>query len=180
MYRGGILQVLLESFTKGPGGFPYIFIITGKVTKLEAIYGSTFADHEIFVLGGDQQVFDGAITFEVGLYTIPPKDPFKTFAETLGVWYDYVTPGFNFIGRGLGTCGVLAVSPITDLTGRPSKSFFHLIQSPYGVVTIVKSFPEMLHLFLQELRIATDCFGPIGEGTDDTIFGWEMMVTVPL
>ena len=28
----------------------------------------------VFVLGGDQQDFDGAITFEVGLYTIPPTD----------------------------------------------------------------------------------------------------------
>ena len=28
----------------------------------------------------------------------------------------------------------------------------------------------MLHLFLEELRIAKDCFGPMGEGTHDTIF----------
>ena len=27
----------------------------------------------------------------MGLYTIPPTDPFNAFAETLGVWYDYVT-----------------------------------------------------------------------------------------
>ena len=54
MYRGGILQVLFESFSKGPGCFPYVFIITGKVATLEPIYGPTFADHGIFVLGGDQ------------------------------------------------------------------------------------------------------------------------------
>ena len=42
MYRGGILQVLLESFTKGPRGFPYVFIIAEKVTTLEPIYGPTF------------------------------------------------------------------------------------------------------------------------------------------
>ena len=29
----------------------------------------------------------------------------------------------------------------------------------------------MLHLFLQELRIVTDCLGPMGEGTNDTVFG---------
>ena len=29
----------------------------------------------------------------------------------------------------------------------------------------------MLQFFLQELRIATCCFGPMGEGTADTIFG---------
>ena len=50
MYRGGILQVLLESFTKSPGGFSYVFIISGKVTKLELIYGPTFVGHRIFVL----------------------------------------------------------------------------------------------------------------------------------
>ena len=54
MYRGEILQVLLESFTKGPGGFPYVFIIAGKVITLEPIYGPTFVGHGIFVLGGDQ------------------------------------------------------------------------------------------------------------------------------
>ena len=53
MYRGGILQVLLESFSKGPGSFPYVSIITGKVTTLEPVYGPTFVDHGIFVPGGD-------------------------------------------------------------------------------------------------------------------------------
>ena len=43
--------MFFESFTKGPGGFPYIFIITGEVTTLEPIYGPTFADHRVFVLG---------------------------------------------------------------------------------------------------------------------------------
>ena len=54
MYRGGILQVLFEFFSKGPGGLPYVFIITGKVTTLELIYGPTFAEHGVFVLWGDQ------------------------------------------------------------------------------------------------------------------------------
>ena len=107
----------------------------------------------------------------MGLYTIPPTDPFSAFAKTLSVWYDYVTLGFNFIGSGLGASSALAVSPIIDLTGRPNKSFLHLVQSPFGVDTIGKSFPETLHLFLQELRIATDCSGPTGEGPSGTIFG---------
>ena len=51
MYEGGILQVLLEFSTKGPGGFLYVFIITGKVTTLEPIYCPTFVGHGIFVLG---------------------------------------------------------------------------------------------------------------------------------
>ena len=107
-------------------------------------------------------------------------DPFNAFAETLSVCYDYVTLGLNFIGSGLGACSALAVSPITDLIGWPSKSFLHLVQSPFGIATICKSFPEMLHFCLEEFRIAPDCFGPMGKGTNDTIFGWEMMVTVPL
>ena len=130
MYRGGLLKVLFESFTKGPRGFPYVFIITGKVTTLESVYGPTFVNHGVFVLEGDQKVFDDAITFEVGLYTIPPSDLFNAFAETLGVRYYYMTPSFNFIGNRLGACGALALSPTIDLTGRPGK-FLHLVQSPF-------------------------------------------------
>ena len=33
----------------------------------------------------------------MGLYTIPPTDPFNAFAEMLGVWYDYVNLGFNVL-----------------------------------------------------------------------------------
>ena len=36
----GVLQVLFVSFTKGPGGFPYIFIITREVTTMEPILWS--------------------------------------------------------------------------------------------------------------------------------------------
>ena len=53
MYRVGILKMLFESFNKDPSGFPYIFIIAGKVTTLEPIYDPTFVDYEVFVLGGD-------------------------------------------------------------------------------------------------------------------------------
>ena len=35
-----------------------------------------------------------AITFEVGLYTIPPTNIFNAFTETLGVRYFYMTLGF--------------------------------------------------------------------------------------
>ena len=52
IYRGGFLKVLFESFSKGPRGFPYVFIITGKATALEPVYGPTFVDHGVFVLGG--------------------------------------------------------------------------------------------------------------------------------
>ena len=54
MYRRGILQVFFESFTKGPGGFSYVFMITGKVTTLKPVYGPTFVGHGVFGLGIDQ------------------------------------------------------------------------------------------------------------------------------
>ena len=54
MYVGGFLKVLFESFSKGPRGFPYVFIIAGKVTTLEPVYCPTFVDHGVIVLGGDQ------------------------------------------------------------------------------------------------------------------------------
>ena len=52
--------MLFVSFTKGPGGFPYVFIIAGKIATLIPIDGITLGDHGVFVLGGDQEVFDGA------------------------------------------------------------------------------------------------------------------------
>ena len=84
------------SFTKGPGGFPYVFIITSEVPTLIPIDGITLGDHGVFVLGGDQEVFDGAATFEVSLDTIPTTDLFDTFTKTLCVGYDYVPLTLNF------------------------------------------------------------------------------------
>ena len=39
IYRGGFLKVLFESFPKGPRGYAYVFIIAGKITALEPVYG---------------------------------------------------------------------------------------------------------------------------------------------
>ena len=54
LYRRGFIQELLESFSKGTRGFPYIFIITCKVPTLESIDGPTFVSNGVLVLGGDQ------------------------------------------------------------------------------------------------------------------------------
>ena len=54
MHGARILQVFFESFTKGPGSFPYVFIISGKVTTLEPVYGPTFVEYGVFVLEGYQ------------------------------------------------------------------------------------------------------------------------------
>ena len=52
MYRGEVLQVLFESFTKGPRGFPYVFIIAGRVTTLEPVYGPILLTTGSLSLGG--------------------------------------------------------------------------------------------------------------------------------
>ena len=44
--------MLLESFSKGPRGFSYIFITACKVPTLEMIDGPTFVSHGVPVLGG--------------------------------------------------------------------------------------------------------------------------------
>ena len=69
----GVLRVLFVSFTKGPGGFLYVFIMTCEVPTLIPIDGITLGDHGVFVLRADQKVFDGAATFEVSLDTIPTR-----------------------------------------------------------------------------------------------------------
>ena len=146
--------MLFVSFTKGPGGFPYVFIITGKVTTLIPIDGITLGDHGVFVLGGDQEVLYGATTYEVSLDPIPATDLFDTFTKTLCVGYDYVTLTLNFSGGSRGTVSTLVVSPINGLTGRPVKSFLHLVQSPLGILELSESFPEVFFFLFEPLRIA--------------------------
>ena len=113
--RGG-LQVLFVSFTKGPGGFPYVLIITTLVPTLIPIDGTTLVDHRVFVLRGDQQVFDGFATLEVSLDATPTTDLFDTFTKILCV--GYVLFVFHFLVGSLGIIG----APISHLPGRPVKS----------------------------------------------------------
>ena len=99
------------SFTKGHGGFPYVFIITCHAPTLIPVDGITLGDHGVFVLGGDQEVFDGVATFEVHLDTIPTTDLFDTFTKTLCVGYNYMTLTLNFFSGSRGTIGTLVVNP---------------------------------------------------------------------
>ena len=128
--------------------------------------GTTLVDHRVFVLGGDQEVRDGSSTFEVGLNAIPATDLFDAFTKTLCIGYDNVTLIFDFIGGRLSTCG----APIIDLSGRPVESFLHLVQSPFGIFAFGESLPEMVLFLLEQLRLATHCGGPMGEGVGDTKF----------
>ena len=168
------------SFTKGPGGSTYVFIITGKVPTLIPIDGITLGDHRVFVLRGDQEVLDGAATFEMSLDAIPTTDLFDAFTKTLCVGYDYVTLTLNFFSGNRGTIGTLVVNPIKGLSGRPVEPFLHLVQSPFGILALGESFPEVFLFLFEQLRIAAHSFGPVGEGVDYTELGREVMVAIPL
>ena len=72
--------MVFESFSKGPRGLSYVFLITCKVPTLEPIDGPTFVFHGVLILGRNQEVFIGAATLEVGLYAILTADFFYAFA----------------------------------------------------------------------------------------------------
>ena len=144
------------------------------------INGTTLADHRVFVLGGDQEALDGPATFEEGLNAISTTDLFDIFTKTLCVRYDSMTLIFNFINDRWGSCSALVVGPISDLIGRPVESFLHLIQSPFRIFAFGESLSEVVLFLLEQLRLATHCCGPMGEGVDDTKLGLEVIVTVPL
>ena len=172
--------MLFVSFTKGPGGFPYVFIITCEDPTLIPVDGITLGDHRVFVLRGDQEVLDGAATFEVSLDPIPTTDLFDTFTKTLCVGYNYVTLTLHFSGGSRGTVSTLVINPINGLTGGLAKPFLHFVQSPLGMLAFGESLPRMFFFLFEQLRIAAHCLGPVGEGSDDTEFSTEVMVAIPL
>ena len=163
--RGG-LQVLFVSFTKGPGGFPYVFIIAAQVTTLVPIDGTTLVDHRVFVLGGDQKVFDGSATLEVSLDAIPTTDLFDTFTKTLCVGNDNVTLTWHTLVGRLG----IVVAPIIDLSGRQYLQWdshhnlsakFSVIQTLSHRASTVCSNPELLQKEKEHIRKAlTKCNYP--------------------
>ena len=163
--------MLFVSFTKGPRGFPYVFIITGEVPTLISVDGIILGDRWVFVLRGDQEVLDCAATFEVSLDTIPTTDLFDTFTKTLHVRYNYVTLTLNFSGSSRGTVGTLVVNTINGLTGRLVEPFLHFVQSPIGILAFGESLPEMFFFLFEQLRIAAHSLGPMGEGIDNTKLG---------
>ena len=136
-----------------------------------SVYGTTLVDHRVFVLGGDQEVLDGATTFEVGLNAISTTDLFDAFTKTLCLGYDNVTLSFDSISGSLGSCSSLVGNPINNLTGRPVESFLHLVQSPFRIFAFGESLPEVVLFLLQQLRLAAHCCGPMEEGVNDTKLG---------
>ena len=172
--------MLFVSFTKGPGGFNYIFILTCEVPTLIPVDGITLGDHRVFVLKGDQEVCDGAAAFEVSLDPIPSTNLFDTFTKTLHVRYDYMTLTLNFSSGSRGTVSTLVIIPINGLTGGLVEPFLHFVQSPLGIPAFSESLPEMIFFLFGQLRIAAHCLGPMGEGVNDTKFGRELMLAIPL
>ena len=135
------------------------------------IDGTTLVDHRVFVLGGDQEGFDGPAIFEVGLNAISTTDVFDTFTKTLCVGYDNMTLIFNFIGDRLGSCSALVVNPsLTSLVDLLSL-FFTLVQSPFRIFAFGESLPKVVLFLLEQLRLAAHYGGPMGEGVDYTKFG---------
>ena len=172
--------MLFVSFTKGPGGFPYVLIITAKVPTLIPIDDITLVDHSVFVLDRDQEVFDGGATFEVSLDAIPSTDLFDTFTKTLCVGYDNMALTLNCSGDSRGTSDTLAISPIISLNGRPVEPFLHLVQSPFGIFALGESFPEVLFFYFEQLRITAHSFGPMGEGIYNIELHREVVMAIPL
>ena len=72
--------MLFESFSKGPRGLSYIFLITCRFSRLEPVDDPTFVFHVVLILRGDQDDFNGCIALEVGLYTILNGDILDAFA----------------------------------------------------------------------------------------------------
>ena len=103
----------------------------------------------------------------MGLDAIPTSDLFDAFTNTLYVGYDNVPLIFDFIVGRLGTIS----APIFDLSGRPVKSFLHLVQSPFWVFAFGESLSEVVLFLLEQLRLAAHSGGPMGKGLYNTEFG---------
>ena len=63
----------------GEGYFRCSLNFSPKVLEVSPMYSSSHVSptsvcHGVLVLWGDQEVFNGAIAFEMGLYTIPTAD----------------------------------------------------------------------------------------------------------
>ena len=103
----------------------------------------------------------------MGLDAIPTTDLFDAFTKTLCVGYENVPLIFDFIVGRLGTIS----APIIGLSGRPVKSFLHLVQSPFWVFAFAESLPEVVLFLLEQLRLAAHSRSPMGKGLYNTKFG---------
>ena len=123
-----------------------------EVSTLIPVDGITLGDHKVFVLGNDQEVFDGIATFEVSLDTIPSTDLFDAFTKTLCVRHDYRTLTLNFSGGSRGIVSTLVVNPsMVSLEG-----LLNLFS------TLSKAHLGYLHLVRAFLRCSFSCLSSSG------------------
>ena len=102
LYREGFIEVFFESFFKGPRGLSCVFLITCKVPTLGPVDCPTFVFHGVLILGGNQEVFNGAFTLEVGLYACMYLfDAFDAPSWELWQLSGAVVAGVPLLGLGL-------------------------------------------------------------------------------
>ena len=154
----GILQMLLESFSKCTEGLPYVFLITHKLPTLEPVDSPTLLLHGVLALGRYQHIFNCPITSEVGLY---------------------VHYGLG-LSDGPNASGVLVVGAVVPLTGKLSYSSFHYVHGPSRILAFIKWLPEVVHLFVKKFQLTVYCSTPVGEGINNTLCGQQVVVAVPL
>ena len=114
--------MLFISFTKGPGGFPYVFIHhTERSPHWNQYMAPLLLTIGSLSLGETSRFLMILLPLKWVCMPYLPQIFLILLHETLCVRYNNVILGFNFIGSRLGTCGVLVVSPIKNLPGRPVK-----------------------------------------------------------
>ena len=151
---GRILQVLFEYFSKGPGGFPYVFIIPGQVTTLKPVYGPSFVDHGSLSVGETsrflivlQPLKCVCIPYLSQIFLMLSQWPWMHGMTMWPLVFTSLIVGWVSVVPWLLAPSLTSPVDLVSLFSTLSKAQF----------TIAKSFPEMLHFFLEELRIATDC-----------------------
>ena len=77
-------------FPKDPCIFPYILLMTVQYVTLVPVDYSAFLCDVVLVLGGHQEVLNGAASLEMDLGPYLATNVLEGFASPLGVWYHYV------------------------------------------------------------------------------------------
>ena len=107
----------------------------------------------------------------MGLNAISTTDHFDAFTKTLCVGYENVTLVLTLL---VATWAVVvpwllipSIASLVDLF----ESFLYLVQSPFGIFALSENLPQVVLFLLEQLRLAANCFGPMGEGVGCTKFG---------
>ena len=76
---GGLFEVFLASFSKGPGCLPYVFFITVYVIAWETVDYPTLLFFRVLVLRFHEDLFDCCVALELSLYPILTTGVFEAF-----------------------------------------------------------------------------------------------------